>query len=86
MYYYLIPAIISSICGAVIGLRIVSYLSRRGIKINYWMLRFYMLKYIRQYRKLTIEETGNPGNLFYAFIVAWSLALFFYIIFIIYLI
>ena len=83
---FLILAIISSICGGVISLKITSFLSKHGIKINYWLLRFYMLKYLKQYRKLTIEENGKPGNLFYAYIVSWSLALVSYIIWIVLLI
>jgi hypothetical protein len=31
-----------------------------------------VFKYVKQYRKLTIEETGKPGKLFYAFIASWS--------------
>ena len=86
MYGYFILAIISSICGMVIGLRIVSFLSRRGIKINYWMLKLYMLKYLIQYRNLTIKENGKPGKLFYAFILSCSFALVFYIVFLVLLI
>ena len=74
---FLILTIASAICGVVFSLMITSYLSKHGIKINYWLLRLYMLKYLQQYRKLTIEENGKPGNLFYAFIVSMSLALVF---------
>ena len=73
-------AIISGICGVVFSLMITFYLSKHGIKINYWLLRWYMLKYLHQYRKLTIEENGKPGNLFYAFIVSMSLTLIFFTI------
>ena len=77
---FLILTIISAICGVVFSLIITSYVSKHGIKINYWLLRLYLLKYINQYRKLTIEENGKPGNLFYAVIVSWSLTLVFIII------
>ena len=86
MYDYLILTIISTICGVVFTLKITSFLSRHGIKINYWLLKLYMLKYLIQYRKLTIEENENTGNLFYAFIISWSLALVFYIVFVVLLI
>jgi len=59
---------------------ITSFLSRHGIKINYVFLRLFLPKYIHQYRKLTVEENGKPGNLFYAFIVSMNLALVFAII------
>lgn len=80
MSEYLILVIISVICGVVFSLKITFFLSRHGVKINYWLLRLYMLKYLKQYRKLTIEENGKPGNLFYAFIASWSLALVFLMI------
>jgi len=78
--FFFILAIISVICGIVFSLMITSYLSKHGIKINYLLLRLYLPKYIHQYRKLTIEENGKPGNLFYAVIVSWSLTLVFIII------
>jgi hypothetical protein len=68
-------AVISGIINGVFTYMITHYLSKRGIKINYWNLRLLMLKYLRQYRKLTIEENGKPGNLFYAWIVSISLFL-----------
>ena len=83
---YLILTIISTICGVVFTLKITSFLSRHGIKINYWLLKLYMLKYLKQYRELTIEENGKAGSLFYAFIASWSIALVFYIILIVLLV
>jgi len=59
---------------------IASSLSKRGVKINYVFIKLYIIKYIHQYRKLTEEETGKPGNLFYAFIISMNLALVFTII------
>lgn len=73
--YFFIPALVSVIFGIVFMIMIVSFLSKRGIKINYLLLRLYIIKYIHQYRKITMEENGKPGNLFYAFIVSMNLAL-----------
>jgi len=75
--FFFILAIISVICGIVFSLMITSFLSRHGIKINYVFLRLYLLKYIHQYRKLTVEQNGKPGNLFYAFVFSMILALVF---------
>jgi len=77
---FFILAIISVICGIVFSLMITSFLSKHGIKINYVFLRLFLLKYIHQYRKITVEENGKPGNLFYAFIVSMNLALVFAVI------
>ena len=73
--FFFIPALVSVIFGIVFMITIVSFLSKRGIKINYIFLRLYIIKYIHQYRKITMEENGKPGNLFYAFIVSMNLAL-----------
>jgi hypothetical protein len=74
-YIFLLLVCIGSLSGMYFTLKITSYLSKRDIKINYWLLRIYMIKYVRQYRKLTIEETGKPGSLFYAFVASWSFLL-----------
>ena len=73
--FFFIPALVSAIFGIVFMIMIASFLSKRGIKINYVFLRLYIIKYIHQYRKITVEEDGKPGNLFYAFIVSMNLAL-----------
>jgi len=74
-YIFGFLAAISGIFNGVFSYMITSYLSKHGNKINYWNMRLYMLKYLKQYRKLTIEENGKPGNLFYAWIVTISLFL-----------
>ena len=73
--FFFIPALVSFIFGIVFMIMITSFLSNRGIKINYILLRLYIIKYVHQYRKITMEENGKPGNLFYAFIVSMNLAL-----------
>jgi len=73
--FFFIPALISVIFGIVFMIMIASFLSNRGIKINYIFFRLYIIKYIHQYRKITMEENGKPGNLFYGFIVSMNLAL-----------
>lgn len=74
---FFILAIISAICGTACSVMIASYLSKHGIKINWIFIRLYMLKYIHQYRELTVDENGKPGKLFYAFIISMILALVF---------
>jgi hypothetical protein len=73
MFGYL--AAISGILNGVFTYMITHYLSKHGIKINYWNIRLYMIKYLRQYRKVTIEENGKPGNLFFAWLVSIGLFL-----------
>jgi hypothetical protein len=76
-------AVISGILNGVFSYMITSYLSKHDIKINYWNIRLYMLKYLKQYRKLTIEINGKAGNLLYARIISISLFVVFAVILIV---
>jgi len=77
---FFVLALISVAWGIANSIMITSFLSKHGIKINYLFLRLFIFKYVRQYRKMTMEETGKPGPLFYSFITAWNLALLFAIV------
>jgi len=77
---FFILALISVACGIAASVMIASFLSRRGIKINYLFIRLFIFRYVRQYRRMTMEETGKPGPLFYWFITSWNLALVFAIV------
>lgn len=63
-------AIICVLCGVVSSIMIVSFLSNRGIKINYFLLRLLLPKYVDQYKKIMIEKSGRPGSLYYTFVVS----------------
>ena len=77
---FLVLALISVAWGVANSIMIISFLSNRGIKINYLFLRIFIFKYVSQYRKITMEETGKPGPLFYSSLTAWTLTLLFAII------
>jgi hypothetical protein len=77
---FFILALISVACGIAASAMIASFLSKRGTKINYLFFRVLIFGYIRQYRKIKLEETGKPGLSFYLFIAAWNLALLFAIV------
>jgi hypothetical protein len=77
---FFILALICVAWGIANSVMITSFLSKRGIKINHLLLRLFIIKYVSQYRKITMEETGKPGPLFYWSLTAWNLALLFAII------
>jgi len=77
---FFVLALIGVACGIATSIMVASFLSKRGIKINYLFFRVLIFKYVRQYRQITIEESGKPGPLFYSFITAWNLALLFTIV------
>ena len=57
------------------SLVIAAFLSNRGVKINYVFFKVLMIKYIHQYRKITMQESGRPGPWFYSFVISINLAL-----------
>jgi hypothetical protein len=77
---FFILALIGVVWGIATSIMITSFLSKRGIKINFLLIRLFIFKWVGQYRKITIEETGKPGPLFYWFITSWNVALVFAII------
>ena len=73
--FFFVLAILSAIWGVTSSLVIASFLSQRGIKINWLFFRVLMLKYIPQYRQITKQESGKPGPWYYSFIISMNLAL-----------
>ena len=77
---FFILALICVAWGIANSVMLTYFLSKRGIKINYLLFRLFIFRYVSQYRKITMEETGKPGPLFYWSLTAWNLALLFAII------
>ena len=77
MHYttFLYSALVTIICNIVIGILIVDKLSKHGEKINYFLIRMLMPKYVGQYRDITRQESGKTGGLFYAWIISIKLTL-----------
>jgi hypothetical protein len=57
--------LLCAVWSVVAALLIARDLDRRGVSANYIWLRLYILKYIGQYAKITQEETGRVGPLFF---------------------
>jgi len=76
MYTVLIGlAVICAVWGVVAALLIAADLQRRGMKISYLWLRLLILKYLHEYAKITREQTGRVGPLFYHYVVPLNVAL-----------
>ncbi len=73
--FLFVLALISVAYGIFAAIMITSFLSERGIKINYIFIRIFILKYIHEYKKITTEENGKPGQWFYAYIISMNTAL-----------
>jgi len=59
--------------------RIAVALNQRGIKTPYPFMGVLMFRNLHRYRKITVNETGKVGLLFYSFVIpinaAWILAI-----------
>jgi len=50
-------------------------LRKRGLEVNFLLLRLLALKYASQYREITREESGKTGPLFFHWIFSINVAL-----------
>ena len=73
-------ALVSVGWGIVSMIVITSFVADRGTKINFFLYRLYIIKYLKQYKQITEAEKGVPGLWFYLFVISMNLALLFSII------
>ena len=66
--------------GVVACIAVTSYVSKRGVKINFFLYRIMIFKYLNDYRRLTLQETGKIGLWYYVFSVAMVLTLVFVVV------
>ena len=52
---------------------ITNFVSERGTKINFFLYRIYIIKYVSQYKQITEAENGVPGPWFYSFVISMNL-------------
>jgi hypothetical protein len=65
-----------SVCWGIVSMIVItSFVAERGTKINYFLYRLYIIKYVNQYKQITEEENGEPGPWFYSFVVSMNFAL-----------
>ena len=72
---FLYLAIVFAVINIATTIRIVHELTKRDVKINFFLLRLYILKYVNQYRKITLQETGRIGAMYYFWIISINLVL-----------
>jgi hypothetical protein len=59
------------------GIMIFHELQKRGQKVYFIFLNFMLPVYASRYKKITLEETGKVGSLFYHWLIAINTALVF---------
>ena len=74
-YPFIYSVIFFVLIFVVVSILIMSELQKRDIKINFFLLRLLLPKYVHQYKKITKKETGKVGALFYYWIISINLAL-----------
>ncbi len=79
---FLAAALISVFWGIVSSIKIVSFLMSRGRKINFFLLKLMIIKYVHDYQIITSSENenGHAGPWFYSYVTSMNLALVFAII------
>ena len=68
-------ALVSVAWGIVSMIVITNFVSERGTKINFFLYRLYVIKYVNQYKQITEAEDGRPGLWFYSFLISMNMAL-----------
>lgn len=81
---FAILAFVSIGIAVVLTMMIVNEISRRGVKVNFFLLRLYIPKYIHQYRQLTLKEAGKVGPLYCPCVGSYLLALVFAVAYLIF--
>lgn len=76
---FLLFGLVSAFFGIYNMIRIVSYLSSKGVKVNWFLLRLKWFTYMSKYRELTVEETGDVGEFHRGYIISMLCSLVFVI-------
>jgi len=82
--FFAVLALVSVGAAVVLTMMIVNEVSKRGVKINFFLLRLYIPKYMHEYRRLTLQETGKVGPLFCPCVGSYLLALIFTVAYLIF--
>ena len=66
-------ALASVAWGIVSMIAITNFVAEQGTKVNFFLYRIYVIKYVSQYKRITEKENGKPGPWFYSFVVSMNL-------------
>ncbi|MCK5786602.1 MAG: hypothetical protein KAH54_08610 [Candidatus Sabulitectum sp.] len=67
--------LLAAIFGIFYMIKILNYLSSKGMKINWFLLRLKWFTYMSRYRELTVEETGEVGPFHRGYIISMLITL-----------
>ena len=75
--FFAVSAGIAIVWHIVSGAMMVNELMKRKQKIKFIIIKFMLPVYAHRYKKITLEETGKVGSLFYHYVIAANVALVF---------
>jgi hypothetical protein len=75
--FLMVLALLSVLLNIVFSALVAHELQKRGVRINYFLIRLLLPKYVYQYREMTREERGAAGGLFCAWVISINGALVF---------
>lgn len=75
MIFLIVPAAVCVVWAVVAALLIAADLKRRGQHVSFVWLRLMILQYLHQYARITREQEGRVGPLFYHYVIPLNLAL-----------
>ena len=75
--FFAVIAGIAIVWHIVSGAMIVNELMKRKQKIQFIIIKLMLPVYAHRYKKITLEETGKVGSLFYQYVIAANVALVF---------
>ena len=64
-------AFASILWGVVSAIVITGFVADHGEKINFFLYRLYIFKYVSQYKQITEAEEGRTGIWFYSYIFSF---------------
>ena len=70
IFFAFIPALVSVISAVLLTI----FLQKHNIPANIIFWGFYFVRYLRQYKEITLKEYGKSGPLFYSYIIFFNLA------------
>ena len=75
MTIFVVIGLLCAVWAVTASILIARDVQRRGVEVSFLWLRLMILKYLHDYARLTREETGRVGPLFYHYVVPLNVAL-----------
>lgn len=75
MAIFVVIGLLCAVWAVTASILIARDVQRRGVEVSFLWLRLMILKYLHDYARLTREETGRVGPLFYHYVVPLNVAL-----------